>query len=401
VEVSVAYDLPTDPYGLPLEITLAWEDSPSRVLGAEIGVGTRFGRRDDFEDPAHGWMTAAVRPSSYNQWTYGPHHGAGETAGFKHGFLHGYRRGCDAVLVSPPILLPPGASLVFEHRVDIGEAVPREILGGGVVEVSVNGADWRPVVPAGGYPTVFTGQNPRWQGRPVYAGVLYDGRFHEERVDLSGFGGAVRVRFRFYSEREALSGSGWSIDNVRVESGTTPVRILSVEPRIEGSDVLLAWNLAEPLPAAVRWLRGDAAARALEIAGGWRAALATDVARDPGGALQLPASYWLEGRERDGTLSRHGPWRVVPGGGPLAWHVLGNPARGGFTFTTSAPVPQGTALHVFDVRGSRVRALALDVGTTTTAWDGRDDAGRQVRPGVYFARLRGVAVPPIRLVRLP
>jgi hypothetical protein len=48
-------------------------------------------------------------------------------------------------------------------------------------------------------------------------------------------------------------------------------------------------------------------------------------------------------------------------------------------------------LAVFDVAGRRVRALVSGfqgTGEHAARWDGRDDAGRRVAPGVYFCRLR-------------
>jgi flagellar hook assembly protein FlgD len=45
---------------------------------------------------------------------------------------------------------------------------------------------------------------------------------------------------------------------------------------------------------------------------------------------------------------------------------------------------------VFDVSGRRVRALArgwLEAGPHALRWDGTDDAGRRMAPGVYFYRL--------------
>lgn len=55
--------------------------------------------------------------------------------------------------------------------------------------------------------------------------------------------------------------------------------------------------------------------------------------------------------------------------------------------------PDGDArVGVFDAAGRRVRTLraaAGMAGTTHATWDGRDDAGRNVEPGVYLARLEG------------
>jgi hypothetical protein len=43
---------------------------------------------------------------------------------------------------------------------------------------------------------------------------------------------------------------------------------------------------------------------------------------------------------------------------------------------------------VFDVRGRKVRSLDPGPGVGGVApWDGRDDGGHAVSPGLYFARL--------------
>jgi flagellar hook assembly protein FlgD len=51
----------------------------------------------------------------------------------------------------------------------------------------------------------------------------------------------------------------------------------------------------------------------------------------------------------------------------------------------------GTArLELFGADGARVRTLvsgALGPGVHQAVWDGRDDGGRRLAPGLYFARL--------------
>jgi flagellar hook assembly protein FlgD len=49
-------------------------------------------------------------------------------------------------------------------------------------------------------------------------------------------------------------------------------------------------------------------------------------------------------------------------------------------------------VDLFDLSGRRVRNLAdrvLPAGATVLPWDGRDDAGKAMPRGVYFARLTG------------
>ncbi len=58
------------------------------------------------------------------------------------------------------------------------------------------------------------------------------------------------------------------------------------------------------------------------------------------------------------------------------------------TGTETAPIQLG----VFDAMGRRVRTLAegdRSPGTFSIEWDGRDDLGRRVAPGVYFCRMAG------------
>lgn len=67
-----------------------------------------------------------------------------------------------------------------------------------------------------------------------------------------------------------------------------------------------------------------------------------------------------------------------------------NPARAGVTLGFRLPRAGRTMLAVADVQGRRVRTLLdghLEAGGHALAWDGRDDTGRHVAEGLYFARL--------------
>jgi hypothetical protein len=70
-----------------------------------------------------------------------------------------------------------------------------------------------------------------------------------------------------------------------------------------------------------------------------------------------------------------------------AWPNPFNPAVNlGFDL----PRADRAQLAIYDVRGRRVRTLLDAVrpaGRATLVWDGRDDAGRPVTSGVYFARV--------------
>jgi len=67
-----------------------------------------------------------------------------------------------------------------------------------------------------------------------------------------------------------------------------------------------------------------------------------------------------------------------------------NPARAGAALRFELPAHARVRLSLYDVTGARARSL-LDgergAGTHDVRWDGRDDSGRAVPPGIYFLRL--------------
>jgi flagellar hook assembly protein FlgD len=75
-------------------------------------------------------------------------------------------------------------------------------------------------------------------------------------------------------------------------------------------------------------------------------------------------------------------WLTHPGRG---LHFL----RGGWQRLRS-PARRAVSLSVYDVAGRRVRTLASGerpAGESLVTWDMRDDHGREVVAGIYFARL--------------
>lgn len=69
-----------------------------------------------------------------------------------------------------------------------------------------------------------------------------------------------------------------------------------------------------------------------------------------------------------------------------------NPARGSVSLSFDLPAAGRVALSVHDVGGRLVRTIAagerLASGRHERSWDGRDDGGRAVAPGVYLVRLQ-------------
>ena len=63
------------------------------------------------------------------------------------------------------------------------------------------------------------------------------------------------------------------------------------------------------------------------------------------------------------------------------------------------PRPESVHLRIYNILGQTLRELyvgLLDAGKQIISWDGRDELGNPVAPGLYFYELRAGAV---RLVR--
>jgi hypothetical protein len=81
-----------------------------------------------------------------------------------------------------------------------------------------------------------------------------------------------------------------------------------------------------------------------------------------------------------------------------------NPFRPSTTIRFGVGRPGRVELRVYDVRGREVRTLVageLATGAQARAWDGRDDQGRALAPGIYFVRFAsGGITETVKLVRL-
>jgi len=94
----------------------------------------------------------------------------------------------------------------------------------------------------------------------------------------------------------------------------------------------------------------------------------------------------------DDTIFIDNPVGVAPasGAGSIALRAAPNPSATGTTLLVESPAAGEQSLLVQDVAGRIVRHLEngnFGAGARAVAWDRRDDAGRNVPPGVYLARL--------------
>jgi hypothetical protein len=129
----------------------------------------------------------------------------------------------------------------------------------------------------------------------------------------------------------------------------------------------------------------------------------------------FPRSRWLTPEmHTSGDLDVWSAGAVVDAGGTPAGDerpgflgVVPNPAPAGAASRVSFALAQAGRVRVdlYDVRGALVRRLLDEPrpsGAGVCAWDGRDDRGRAVPAGLYFAVLLAEGrADRARLVRLP
>jgi hypothetical protein len=123
-----------------------------------------------------------------------------------------------------------------------------------------------------------------------------------------------------------------------------------------------------------------------------------------GGDLWVGGRFRLAGGKRSDFIARWAPpdgasLRGAPGRpeeretfvdlAPVGVHVFPNPFGNSMTFRLGARRADPVRILLHDVTGRRIRHLNSGaVGADPVIrWDGRDDAGKPVPPGVYFYRL--------------
>jgi hypothetical protein len=194
---------------------------------------------------------------------------------------------------------------------------------------------------------------------------------------------------------------------------TTPVTLEFLRAKALPEGISLEWSVRDDFG-----LIGFGVHRATEPGGpevGLHPAFlpATDAPRflDATVAPGVAYAYRLEGVDRTGRTTSLG--RVTARALDPPSRIRLGPSRpnpfGAGTASVRIPVDleeSGPArLAVYDASGRRVRVLldrALEAGSHTVSWDGRDDRGRRAVPGLYLYRLEaGGASASRRLVRIP
>ena len=210
-------------------------------------------------------------------------------------------------------------------------------------------------------------------GVPVWWNLLdIDTTWRRYQVVFNGTSGNVKLEFRL----GAFAGDVW-LDDVHFQRGVPNIYrrdfdygVVLVNPANK------TWNVAlERSYRRITGLRDPSVNNGLE---------SSTFSMPPTSALFLLKSV----AEMIGVDE---PASSVPGG--LAWAAASpSPARAGsqpVRLTLAVAVGGDGVIDLHDARGRRVRRLyagLLAAGSRAFTWDGRDESGRAVAPGVYFAR---------------
>jgi hypothetical protein len=185
-----------------------------------LHVGDTEGFSDDMESNQGYWTHEALGEDFLDQWHLENYRYNSDETSWKVGGSgsEDYADGLDAVLITPPSLLPEDATLSFWHWID-AEAVQGEkgtAMDGGLVMISSGDGEWYQLYPESGYPYNISGSvsSPFEEGTPCFSGSQ---DWSQVKFDLSAYSGVVYIMFRFGSDGYNV-GEGWYIDDVEIQA---------------------------------------------------------------------------------------------------------------------------------------------------------------------------------------
>lgn len=237
---------------IPLQLDMTANEAPGAWMAeTTLATGTavvNVAYQDSMESGTNGWTTA--ESTGTNAWSQTTAQSASPATSW---FVADIASVSDAVLVSPAVVVPSGATLSFAHYV-----ASESTFDGGVLEVSTDGTNWTDLggsAIAGGYnSTISTQYSSPIGGRQAWSGTLGSGAaFAQVEVDLSAYvGQSVQLRWRFATD-SSVSATGWYVDDVEISETTFDCTPALARPG-EASDFVIdpaagpGWALAWAAP---------------------------------------------------------------------------------------------------------------------------------------------------------
>lgn len=268
------------------------------------------------------------------------------------------------------------------------------------------------------WPDLLPERRLRIQGREP-AGVAWDGHalWESDRSTqllswLDPDSGAIEEQFRLPMSlplgisADRAHGTIWALDGgtqstFELAYPPGPTHILNWNGVVGDSDVTLKWTLTRGSSGSGFSVERRSMSESTYTTVGQATCTQGEcefVDSDP--ARESINYYRIKVNEQDGSSKHIGPLSVanhfsygqpksIATPGQLRAGAHPNPSFGGGLWIWAVGTSGRSVLaHLFDVRGRLLRALNLSessIGTFGASWDGTDQDGRPVRPGVYFA----------------
>jgi len=238
--ISVSPDCPVDYF---IELSLLAFDNAGSVLIRDFSIPIGL-LVFNFDDGSGIWENENLEEGYLNEW---------HLSGYRNFTLTGeysmkcggtddafYSNDLFAALYTPHFQSVPGTYIRFTHWMNTGIIGGTQSWDGGKLEISVNGDEFVPLEPVGGYPVNIINLDifPFDGGTPVFAGTI---DWEEVEADLSEYSGSVQVRFVFGSSPTMYTMEGWYIDDVQIVNYTD-----SDENEIIPSTTSLSQNSPNP-----------------------------------------------------------------------------------------------------------------------------------------------------------
>jgi hypothetical protein len=214
-EISLDQDFPIDTY---LDVQYTQTDLAGLVFETEnqILIGVLL---YDFETE-NDWFSEALTDGYGNQWHLSEIANitidGGKAYKFGSSETDNYATLQHGALYTPEIQLDAGSFLRFWHKMNVGHQTNEISWDGGLLEISVEGAEFEQIYPISGYPNSLL----NLPSSPFAADTeFFSGHFDWRQVefDLSEYSGTAVVRFVFGSANMQTS-EGWYIDDLRFGS---------------------------------------------------------------------------------------------------------------------------------------------------------------------------------------
>ncbi len=187
-----------------------------------------------FENDLQNWTSETLNTQFVNQWHRSSARNYTPDGSFSVKFggtgTGQYANSAFGAMVSPELILGINSQLKFYHWIDAETHTTTGMAwDGGMVELSINNGEWTQISPVGGYPYRIynNAASPFAANTWVYSGTQ---GWQEAIFDLSSYSGTARVRFVFGTDG-AVTGEGWYIDDIRLESDYVEIDDLLSSPQ--------------------------------------------------------------------------------------------------------------------------------------------------------------------------